>query len=189
MTGKTHREIGLLFGVGYYLTTIPAEYAPATLGAVIVASYFGSLIPDFDQSTAEFWSSLPYGKVVGSIADPIFKHRSFSHSLFGILLFSLLFYLLLRSFPDYWGINQSIVLICFSISYSSHLLADSFTVEGIPLFWPWKKMFGIPPKPFEGVRIITGAWFENLVIFPIVSISLLIVILSNWEKIKSQLFK
>jgi len=189
MTGKTHREIGIVFGVGYYLSATPAVYSPATLGAVAVASYFGSLIPDFDKSNAEFWSFLPYGKVVGRIIDPFFKHRSFSHSILGVAIFSALIFLLLQTFPSYWGINTFFVWLAFLISYSSHLLADSFTVEGMPLLYPWKKMFGIPPKPFEGIRIMTGEWFENLIIFPIANLAILVLVISQWEKLKSLLFK
>jgi hypothetical protein len=63
------------------------------------------------------------------------------------------------------------------------------TVEGIPLFWPWRKKFGIPPKPFDGIRIETGKWFENIVIFPLVDIILIILIYSNWSTIKSLIYK
>ena len=189
MTGKTHRILGLVAGGSYLIFSSEPSYQPATFGAVLVFSYFASLIPDLDQPTAEIWNNLPFGHLAGEAVDPFFKHRNLSHSLLGFGIFGFLFYLLINSFPSYWGINRDIVLFAFLISYLSHLLADIFTVEGIPLLYPWKKMLGIPPKPFDGIRIETGKWFENLVIFPLLNIFLLIIVIVNWEKIKNFLLK
>ena len=55
MTVKTHRLIGLVAGGGYFLATASSNYQPATLGAVIVASYLGSLIPDADDAGADIF--------------------------------------------------------------------------------------------------------------------------------------
>ena len=189
MTGKTHRVIGITAGLTYYFATTPAEYQPPTLGAVIVVSYLGSLIPDVDDAGADIWHTLPLGHTVGKITDPILKHRNISHSLVGLVIYTIIVYMLLRLMPDYWGISIWPVLISSSVTYASHLLADAFTVEGIPIFWPWKRNFGLPPKPFDGIRIETGEWFENLVIFPVINIILIILIVLDWQKIKSLIFK
>lgn len=189
MTGKTHQLIGITLGLGYYLTIVKPEYAPATLAAVLVGSHLASLMPDLDQSAAEIWNSIPLGHVAGKVVDPFIKHRNFTHSLLGILIFGYLIYSLLHLFPDYWGIHQNVVFVAMMISFGSHLLADMFTVEGIPLLYPYKGMMGIPPRPFQGIRIMTGKWFENLVLFPIINIVLLVFIISNWNLIKIVLFK
>lgn len=189
MTGKTHRIIGLVAGGGYFLATTSAIYQPATLGAIIVASYLGSLIPDADDAGADIWSTLPLGHTVGKVADPFLKHRNISHSLVGIIIYTIILMLLLRSMPSYWGIVTMPVAISSAIAYASHLLADAFTVEGIPFLWPWKRMLGIPPKPLDGIRIVTGKWFENLVIFPAINIVLIIFIISYWQKIKLLILK
>jgi len=189
MTGKTHRIIGLTVGVGYFLASSAAIYQPATLGAVIVASYLGSLMPDADDAGADIWHTIPLGHSVGKISDPLLKHRNISHSIVGIGIYAYLIYLLLKSFPSYWSIEIEPVVIASSIAYGSHLLADSLTVEGIPVFWPWKRMFGIPPQPFDGIRIQTGKWFENLVIFPAINVILIIIIASLWDKIKSIIYR
>jgi membrane-bound metal-dependent hydrolase YbcI (DUF457 family) len=81
------------------------------------------------------------------------------------------------------------VLIASSIAFASHLLSDAFTIQGIPILWPWKRNFGIPPKPFHGIRIQTGQWFENLVIFPLINIILLILIYANWQTLKLLVYK
>lgn len=189
MTGKSHRIIGLLAGGGYYLISTPATYQPATLGAVIIASYLGSLVPDADDAEAEIWHTLPMGQTVGKITDPLLKHRNISHSLVGLLIFSAIIYLIAKSMPAYWGILLWPVFWSSVVAYGSHLLADAFTVEGIPLFWPYKRMFGIPPKPLDGVRIQTGKWFENLVIFPAVNIIFIIMIIFWWAKIRNLIYK
>lgn len=189
MTGKTHRIIGIATGLTYLIASARPEYSPATLGTILVGSYFGSLIPDLDEPAAAFWNTLPFGHALGEMVDPFFRHRNLSHSLLGLGLFTILLYLLLRTFPQYWGIETTKVLIAAGLAFSSHLLADMITVEGIPLLYPWHRMLGIPPKPFQGIRIMTGKWFENLVIFPAVDIWLAMTIVLNLDKIKKIIFK
>jgi membrane-bound metal-dependent hydrolase YbcI (DUF457 family) len=112
-----------------------------------------------------------------------------THSLLGTAIIGLVLFFIFKRFPSYWGINTLTVLFCTITGYLSHLLADSFTVQGIPLLWPAKWKFGIPPKPFEGARIMTGKWFENLIIFPAINITLILLILTKWSTIKLILFK
>lgn len=189
MTGKTHRIFGLTCGVGYYLASVQPQYSPATFGAVIVGSYLGALLPDIDQPMADIWDSLPFGHTIGKIPGAIIKHRHLSHSLLGLVVFNFLIFLILRTFPSYWGINTTLVLVSTIIAYASHLLADAFTVEGIPILYPWHRNFGLPPKPLDGIRIESGQWFENLVLFPAVTIALVVVIIANWHNIKLVLYK
>lgn len=189
MTGKTHQIVGLVGGVGWYLSGTTPTYGPATLGAVLVGSHLMALLPDLDQPAAEIWNSVPFGHTVGTVADPFIKHRNISHSLLGFVLVGVILSIILGTFPSYWGIDKSIVIMSCLIAYGSHLLADMFTSEGIPLFYPHKSFIGIPPKPFEGLRILTGKWFENLVLFPIFNVIFLIMIWVDWSKIKSIIFK
>jgi len=189
MTGKTHRILGVSAGLTYALSALDSQYSPATLAAVLTGSYFASLIPDLDRSTADIWDNIPLGKAVGKIVDPLIKHRNISHSLLGILIFILVSYLIIDSFPIYWGVNKDIAFVSISLAYISHLLADMFTVDGIPLFYPSRRAFGIPPRPFDGIRILTGKWFENLIIFPLIDIYLVAIILIKWQHIKTIIFK
>jgi inner membrane protein len=189
VTGKTHKVIGITVSLAYYFGATNAHYAPAMFGAVVIGSYFGALLPDIDQPFGDIWDSLPFGHTVAKIPGTILKHRNLSHSLFGAVVFNSLVFLVLRMFPGYWGIDIKPVLIAVVIGYLSHLLADAFTVEGIPILYPWHRNFGIPPKPFEGIRIITGAWFENLVLFPLFNIALILIIIGNWSNIKLILLK
>lgn len=191
MTGKTHKIIGLTLGLGSVLAMNKVSYMPATLASVILFSYLGALLPDVDQPASELLSKLPLGSghVVGHIINPFIKHRNITHSILGFIIVNALVGLILTKIPAYWGISSISVMIAFGLAYLAHLLADMFTVEGIPLLYPYKRFFGIPPKPFEGIRIETGQWFENLIIFPLINVILIVIIVSNWNNLKHILFK
>lgn len=189
MTGKTHRIIGIAAGVGTYLANTQPEYGPATFAAVIAMSSIGSLLPDLDNASAQIWQSVPLGRVAGELVDPFVAHRNFSHSILGVLLFGYGFDRLLNMTPEYWSLNHQAILSAFLIGYSSHIVADMVTIQGVPLAWPLKRKFGIPPYPFEGARIITGKWFENLVVFPLVNLILIMLIARYWQEIKSILLR
>lgn len=189
MTGKTHQILGITSSAAYYLFSVPSEYTPATLGAVIAISYVGALLPDIDQPAAKLWDSFPFGHLAGHVVDPFLEHRNISHSILGTALITTGVWYIVNLAPEYWGINKSIAVSAFTISYISHLVADMITSEGIPLLFPLKNMMGFPPRPFQGVRILTGKWFENLIIFPIINMVLVLMIVMNWDKIKVILFK
>jgi membrane-bound metal-dependent hydrolase YbcI (DUF457 family) len=189
MTGKTHQILGISSAATYFLATSANEYNASTFGAVLFVAHLAALVPDLDESTALIWEKLPLGKVFGVITDPFIRHRNFTHSIVGIGLFCMLIYWLVNQMPDYWQIDKVILFASAAIAYSSHILADMFTVEGVPLFFPFGKMVGIPPKPLHGIRIQTGEWFENLIIFPAVDIYLVALVIGYWDKIKIILFK
>jgi len=189
MTGKTHQAIGFLAVSAYFVYSANIEYAPATLSAVIVGSYIGALLPDIDQPAGKLWQDLPFGRMLGKLSDPFLKHRNITHSLAGLILVGIGAYYLLRSFPNYWGLDNLLIFVCFMISYASHLLADMFTEEGIPVFFPYPKMLGIPPRPFHKARIKTGKWFENLIVFPAINVITVVVLATNWDKIREIIFK
>lgn len=191
MTGKTHKIVGLTLGLGALITMNDVSYMPATLAAVLLFSYLGALLPDIDQPASELLSKLPLGSghAVGHIINPFIKHRNITHSILGYLIVNFLVILLFFKIPDYWGIHPMPVIIAFGAAYLAHLFADMFTVEGIPLLYPYKRFFGIPPKPFDGVRIETGQWFENLIIFPSVNVILIVLIISNWNNLKHMILK
>ena len=61
------------------------------------------------------------------------KHRTFTHSLLGMILFTLCIFLCL---PAYW--------LYFFIGYFSHLFLDFFNKEGMELLFPLGKKCSIP---------------------------------------------
>jgi inner membrane protein len=189
MTGKTHQIIGLTCGLGYYLLRTNPAYHPATLAMVTVFSSIGALLPDIDNPAAKIWDTLPFGHVAGELVNPFLQHRNLSHSFLGLGLVGLLGYRIFFSMPVYWGVSGQAVLFAFLAAYLSHMVADMVTVEGIPLFFPHQHMYGIPPRPLQGIRIETGKWFENIIVFPLVNLALVSLAVSHWAEIKLILFK
>jgi inner membrane protein len=68
-------------------------------------------------------------------------HRTLTHSILGILLFSLPVLLFLGGFP-----NISLALVA---GYASHVFADALNTRGVPLLWPAGRPFRLLPG---GVR-------------------------------------
>lgn len=165
MTARTHNAIALAS-----LITVTGLFPPEsinlpTLIGAVVANNIGGLIPDMDTGGNYLWGLLPQGNVVGKYLRKVFyKHRTITHSLLGFYLIYEFFNWLLPLLFNGNFINYHIILVAVMVGYASHMLSDSFTEEGVPLLFPIKLAFGIPP--IKKMRIKTGRWFENLVIFP-----------------------
>lgn len=114
MTYKTHLTTGIATAL------LISEGIQSPIGRIVFAAYagLGALLPDVDHK----------GSVIGRYT-PLFwglKHRGYTHSLVGFLLFSLILIPL--------GVtNASMGLIW---GFMSHILADAFTVYGVYLFYP-----------------------------------------------------
>lgn len=180
MTSRTHNAIALAS-----LVTVAAIYPPESINVttfigVIIANNIGGLIPDMDTSGNYLWGLLPQGKFLGRFLRKIFyKHRTITHSLLGLfLIFSFLDFVLPKLFNSSF-VDTNLILSSIMIGFVSHLVADSLTEEGIPLLFPLKLTFGIPP--IRKIRIKTGRWFENLIVFPGVWIYLFWFVNQNKE--------
>lgn len=165
MVGKTHDIIGFAT-----LLTAAALFPPEglngyTLSACIIGNVVGSLIPDIDGAGNRLWDLLPAGNFVGKFARKIFfRHRTITHSLLGgFLLVKGLQWLLPKLFNAQY-IDYNLVFISIMIGYVAHLIADMMTKDGIPLLFPFKWYFGIPPLSF--LRLRTGGFIESFIVFP-----------------------
>jgi len=181
MTYKTHLTIGLLFSSVIFLLIYKIELSPALAVILILSTGLGSSTPDLDTPSGGLWKKVPAGSIISRIVNPIFigGHRHLSHSFIGFGIFTFLFWLLIKLIaPNLPMIHNSefIILAAFGLGYASHLLADMFTEAGVPLLFPLEYHFGIPPDPLGKIRIKTGRWFENLIIYPLVNIALLLVL-------------
>lgn len=80
---------------------------------IIPVTLIGSIAPDFDYKVG-------------------IKHRTITHSLICLLITSIAFLTIDYNLGILWLVN-----------YSLHLLLDSLTLMGVPLFYPFdKKMYG-----------------------------------------------
>ena len=181
MTYKTHLSTGLLFSAVVFLLIYKINLSPTLAIILIFFTVLGSGTPDLDTPTGGLWDKIPAGGVLSRIIRPVFigGHRHLSHSFIGMAIFSSLALLLIKLISKNAIIEVPIdlSLIAFLVGYLSHLIADMFTEAGVPLLFPLDYHFGIPPNPLEKVRIKTGKWFENLIIYPAVNLLLLWVII------------
>lgn len=166
MTSKTHNLFATasLLTVGYLFP--PETYNIVSIIIAFVSCSIGALIPDLDQSTNRLWDLFPGQDFFGKLFRPLFLgHRSLSHSLLGtFILYKICINFIPIIFNKDW-LNPQIIIISLMIGFISHLIADGLTEEGIPLLFPINYKFGFPP--IKSWRIMTGKWFENLVIFPL----------------------
>ena len=119
--------------------------------------------PDVDQRK---W----VGRLVGG-------HRGCTHSCLGLLMLiafaltitvSLPLFLQSRQITIPSPLLQEVNVICQSIAigWLLHMLADSLTRAGIPIFWPITFKVGFPP--FAALRFKTGSLLEDIVLWGII---------------------
>jgi len=166
MTAKTHEMgavAGLMVAMAYF--GIP-KMSTITICVALIANLVGSLLPDIDQNQNRLWDMIPGGNTIGKVAKKVFwGHRSLSHSILGtFLVYFGLKWLLPKIFNKDF-IDTNIILISLVIGFVSHLGLDFLTQEGLPLFFPLKWKLGFPP--FKKLRIRTGRFVENWLVFPI----------------------
>ena len=131
---KTHYTIALFF----ILLLVPYTFDKTIFIAVAL---FATFIPDIDSR----FSKLGKKKIVRVLLF-FTKHRGIIHSFTFLILITFLIYSI---FP--------VAALPFFVGYGVHLLADSFTIRGIRLFYPLK----ITLK--GGVR--TGGKKEKIIFF------------------------
>jgi inner membrane protein len=166
MTGKTHDVAALaaLLGVLAWLPSLPAM-TPATAVVAFAANFVGGLFPDIDQPTSDFWDNFRLGPYVAKIVCPALGgHRHISHSLIGYGLTGILSQLILGAVSSIVLLDMSPIWWSFMIGVTAHLLTDLPTKAGLPLLWPLRWKFGIPPWRF--LRIESDSFLENWLVFP-----------------------
>jgi inner membrane protein len=171
LNGKTHLIIALVIVLilyNYLSYFISTEIMLTCIGFCL----FGSLLPDIDHHNGI--ARKPYFILLSIIfigyvsykngfglqhITPLIcliilliysfksRHRTFTHSLLALSLYFLCLFTI--------SMSGAVYLL---IGYASHLLSDSLTKNGIPIFYPIiKKSFGI-----KAVR--TGAIFEKIIL-------------------------
>jgi inner membrane protein len=180
MTARTHNAFALASLITATAYFPPHQLNLMTLIVSVVGADIGALIPDMDTSGNYLWGLLPQGQRLGGFLKKIFyKHRTITHSLLGFALIYKVFEWLLPKIFNPSFIDPHIIFVSIMIGYVSHLIADSFTEEGIPLFFPLRFSIGIPP--IKKLRIRTGSWMENFIVFPIICIYLIWFVNLNKE--------
>ena len=185
MKARTHDAAAVVGLIG--VTAIVAPQLPqltlATVAVALLANQLGGIAPDIDQPTAPFWRNLPIGGVVGRmIAKMLGGHRFLTHSIIGVLLVGWILHLLLTVLhPIIPSVQIDIVWWAFMIGMVSHLIMDSFTKEGVPWLLPVPVKFGIPPV--KRLRVTTGKWVEEWIVFPLVVVLGLLLLFVSYQQL------
>ena len=142
---KTHLALTLFF----VLILLPfVSYKIIFILVSLIATY----IPDIDIKNSKLGR-----KIIFRPLQFFVSHRGFFHSFSFLFLITFIF---LMIFPR--------IALGFFIGYASHLFADSFTLNGITPFPPWKKkIFG---------KIQTGGSIEKILFFVLLIVNLLLIV-------------
>jgi len=90
----------------------------------LVVALLATLLPDIDTPGSKIGGLFP-AKVLRLFT----RHRGVLHSLTFVIIISVIFAFVIP-----------VIALGFFVGYSSHLILDSFTIEGIMPFWPYKKV-------------------------------------------------
>ena len=149
MLTKTHIAISIL-AILLFINSVENKIIFSIV--VLIAT----LIPDVDSNLSGVGR-----KVIFRPLQFFVRHRGVLHSFTFLILISLVFVLF---FP--------IVAFGFFLGYGLHLLADSFTIEGIRPFYPFKKT--------SSWKIRTGGKTEIMVLIVFIIADLAMVVLKVW---------
>jgi len=115
MLAKTHFALTIFF-ILLFLNSIENKLI------FVIIALIATIIPDIDHSDSKLGKHLVFRPFQFFV-----KHRGIMHSILICLLISLSL-----------AIFLPIISFGFFLGYSVHLLGDSFTKEGINVFWPLK---------------------------------------------------
>lgn len=145
MRGVTHALAGLCIGLAMAQTSQP-------LGGVAMglAASVGALLPDIDHPRSIVGRRAGF---IGGALRLAISHRGMLHSGIAaaiVVLVALLAPAVARSYA-----------LAAAAGYSSHILLDALTVQGVPLFWPSRRRFSILPLRTGGLieMILRGSLF------------------------------
>jgi len=185
MTARTHdlAAFTALVIAFVHVPEVPSVSVP-TLILAFGANFLGGLLPDIDQPTSDFWDNFRLGPFVAKVVCPALGgHRHISHSFLGIGAFALLSHWLLEWVAQVvlLDLNPELIWYAFMIGIGSHIIMDMPTKLGVPLLWPWKFKFGIPP--FKSWRVVTGEFAEKYMFFPVLLFSSGYLLYTHQERV------
>ena len=130
MKGHTHIIFAVVLGTLYFDYFSSGDWLlKLGFAATLI---FGALLPDVDQRGSTMARK---HKVLHGIASSIDKHRGIFHTIWiPILIFLFAHFVISRYFSI-----PSLLLMGLFIGYGSHLLADSFTIQGTRPLHPLHK--------------------------------------------------
>jgi membrane-bound metal-dependent hydrolase YbcI (DUF457 family) len=104
----------------------------------------GSILPDFD--------------FVLQLLFQTHLHRGITHSIFFAIIVPMFVYFIFKFIKNKKAANYALFL---SVGILVHLLLDFPSPEGIPLLWPYAKMF-IPAVSLETSRLLFDVMIDSI---------------------------
>lgn len=158
MMAKTHMMIGATYGVALIPAVEANRYTTEQFIFIMIGLVIGSLLPDLDHPQSLASQLIPF---VGGVISRLVGHRGLLHSILGFVLVAIGFSILngiLGNSPTFLYVIAGIL-----IGYILHIVADSFTVRGVRLFYPFKWNVGIKVIRTDGIAEMVIRWV--LVVF------------------------
>lgn len=146
MTGKTHFVLGA--NAVWLAPLLGAQ--PWLLPVLAMVGGLSGLVPDMDTRRSEL-SHATGGLTRMFFLDLLFRHRSATHSLLGIGLFTALSSLLFK-------IDFAAPFVAV-LGYVSHPFIDGFNPQGCEYLYPLKTNFRLIPR---FLCVDTGGWVDRL---------------------------
>ena len=127
-----------------------SEYFNNNLFILLVL--FFSILPDIDCYNSKIGRK---NRIISYLINIFFKHRGIFHSFIPIMILFFLFYVS----------NEKMIAFALLLGYSSHLILDAITVQGIMPFYPLTK------KKIRGFIKLNG-FFEKIILVALISFAL-----------------
>lgn len=127
MKYRTHFTLTMAIGLPLMAATNEISFLNG------LALGLGSLLPDIDHPSSFLGKR---NKIASGITNKTFGHRGATHSLLGVILV-----FVIGTFIQFHYLSSSGKYVTFwlVLGYLLHLIEDSFSKEGIPWLWPYKK--------------------------------------------------
>lgn len=168
MTWRTH----VLAGVSSLWLVHPSSGDPIALFASLAA--LGALLPDLDANDSKIrhlhlLPGIEPFVLPGQALHRRFGHRGVLHSGLGIACCSAFLSVPVGAWLG-WKCGAALLL-----GYVSHVMLDSLTRTGVPLFYPRTSRFWLVPPP---LRVTTGSVEEEafLALFGVLALLLLLLL-------------
>lgn len=159
MNYKTHMNGGILLGL-YMICRVPKQ-SVLTSGLLLGGAIVGSLFPDIDHKNSYIGQK---AKSVSKAINKFAGHRKLFHAP--------LIYLFLYSI-GIGMIKEKLGLVLINgtfLGIFSHLILDSFTIGGLPWFYPFSK------KKVSLAKVKTNSKLEDILCGILTCINIVIIL-------------
>jgi len=159
MNYKTHINGGIL--VGLYVSIQMTNKSVMSTGMFLTTAFVGSLLPDIDHRNSYIGKRV---KTASKVINKFAGHRKLFHApLFYLFLYSIALGMVTNNLLRI-GLNG------LSLGILSHLVLDSFTIGGLPWFYPLSK------KKFSLGKIKTNSKLEDILCGILICINIVVVL-------------